>query len=289
MRIAVTTPTGNVGRYVVGALIRAGLRPTVLVRDPARLDAAVRDHVDAVVTDLADPAAVAAATDGADAVYWVHPSPTVDPAAEHARYTESLLNALRTNDIGRAVFQSSVGAELRKGAGEIDGLGATEEALDATGVPVLHLRCGFFFTNLLLQIDAVRGGTVPVVLPVDAPMPWVAPRDIAEVAALRLLAPRWEGSRVEAVHGPADLSWAQAAETVSEATGHEVRAERIPDDAMREMLGSVGMSAAMVDGIVGMSTGLRDDFTPEQPRTAATTTPTTLGAWAFETLRPLLA
>ncbi|ODU02644.1 MAG: NmrA family transcriptional regulator [Pseudonocardia sp. SCN 72-86] len=288
MRIAVTTPTGNVGRHVVGALIRAGLRPTVLVRDPARLDPAVRGHVDAVATDLADPGSVAAATEGVDAVYWVHPSPTVDPAAEYARYTESLLHALRTNGIGRVVFQSSIGAERRKGAGEIDGLGAAEDALDATGVAVVHLRCGFFFTNLLLQIDAVRGGTVPVLLPVDAPIPWVAPRDIAEVGALRLLGPRWEGSRVEAVHGPADLTWTQATAIVSEATGHEVRAERIPDEAMREMLGSVGMSAAMVDGIVGMSTGLRDDFTPEQPRTAATTTPTTLGAWAFENLRPAL-
>lgn len=288
MRIAVTTPTGNVGRFVVSALIRAGLRPTVLVRDPARLDDTLRGHVDAVATDLADPASVVTATDGADALYWAHPSPTIDPAAEHARYTESLLNALRTNGIGRVVFQSSAGAELRKGAGEIDGLGATEEALDATGVPVLHLRCGFFFTNLLLQIDALRAGTVPVLLPVDAPMPWVAPRDIAEVAALRLVGPRWDGRLVEAVHGPADLSWAQATAIVSGATGHDVRAERVPDDAMRDMLAGAGMSAAMVEGIVGMSTGLRDDFTPEQPRTPATTTPTTLGAWAFDNLRPLL-
>jgi hypothetical protein len=30
-------------------------------------------------------------------------------------------------------------------------------------------------------------------------------------------------------------------------------------------------------------------LTPEQPRTAVTTTPTTLGAWAHATLRPLLA
>ena len=41
MRIAVTTPTGNVGRHVVTGLIRAGVRPLVLVRDPARLDPAI--------------------------------------------------------------------------------------------------------------------------------------------------------------------------------------------------------------------------------------------------------
>ena len=38
MRIAVTTPTGNVGRHVVAMLVRAGVRPLVLARDPERLD-----------------------------------------------------------------------------------------------------------------------------------------------------------------------------------------------------------------------------------------------------------
>src|SRR3712207_8934011 len=48
------------------------------------------------------------------------------------------------------LFRSG-GAELRSGAGEIDGLAATEQALDATGASVLHLRCGMFFTNLLMD------------------------------------------------------------------------------------------------------------------------------------------
>ena len=60
-------------------------------------------------------------------------------------------------------------------AGEIDDLARTEERLDATGASVVHLRCGYFFSNLLLQIDAVRAGVVPIVLPADQPMPWVAP------------------------------------------------------------------------------------------------------------------
>ncbi|WP_310721230.1 hypothetical protein [Streptomyces lydicus] len=65
----------------------------------------------------------------------------------------------------------------RHGADEIDGRAHTETALDATGVDVTHLRCGYFFTNLLLQLDALRAGTLQVVLPLDAPMAWVAPRE----------------------------------------------------------------------------------------------------------------
>ena len=45
------------------------------------------------------------------------------------------------------------------------------------------------------------------------------------------------------------------------------------------------MTDGLVEAVIGMSTGLRDDFTPEQPRTIHTTTPTTLASWAYEHLR----
>lgn len=176
MRIAVTTPTGNVGRHVVTGLVRAGVRPRLLMRDPARLDPRLRDWVDTVAVDQGDGDALLAATDGVDALYWVDPpTDAPDPIAEYARLGQIAAHAVADNGISRVVFQSSVGAEKRHGAGEIDGLARTEEALDGTSADVLHLRCGYFFTNLLLQIDAVRAGTISVVLPVDQPLSWVAP------------------------------------------------------------------------------------------------------------------
>lgn len=282
MRIAVTTPTGNVGRHVVAMLVRAGLRPLALLRDPARLPEAVRGHVDTVRVDLGDADAVVAATRAVDALFWVNPPDTGDdPIADHALLGAHAARAVVENGIGRTVFQSSVGAELRHGAGEIDGLARTEELLDATGAPVLHLRCGYFSTNLLL---GPVSGVVPVVLPLDHPLPWVAPRDIAEVAVHRLLA-GWTGRRVQAVHGPADLSWEQATAVVARATGRPLRAERVADGEMRGMLRGAGLGERQVEAVMGMSTGLRDGFVPEQPRDATTTTPTTLAAWAHDELR----
>lgn len=290
MLIAVTAPTGNVGRELAPMLLRAGIRPRVLVRDPDRLDPGVRDHVESVVLDLDDPDAVVAATAGVDALYLVAPSPTAeDPVAAYAALGATAARAVVVNGIPRTVFQSSIGAERRHGVGEIDGLARIEEQLDATGAAVLHLRCGYFFTNLAMDLDTLRSGVVPVLLPVDQPIPWVAPRDIAEVAALWLLSPGWTGRHVQAVHGPADLSWAHACAVVAEATGVPLRAERIADEEMRSQLAGFGLGPARVESILGMSTGLRDGFVPEQPRTVASTTPTTLRAWAYEVLRPLLA
>lgn len=95
--------------------------------------------------------------------------------------------AIEVHGIGWTIFQSSVGAEKRHGAGEIDGLARTEEALDATTGAVVHLRCGFFYSNLLLQLTAIEAGLIEVASPIDQEVPWVDPRDIGDVAASRLL------------------------------------------------------------------------------------------------------
>jgi uncharacterized protein YbjT (DUF2867 family) len=290
VRIAVTTPTGNVGRHVVAMLVRAGVRPRVLLRDPARLATPVRDEVDAVPVDLYDAEAVAAATEGVDALFWVDPPAAgEDPLADYARATAAVVRAVTGNGIGRVVFQSSVGAEKRHGAGEIDGLARTETALDGLGVDVTHLRCGYFFTNLAHQLDALRAGTLQVTYPLDHSMPWVAPRDIAEAAVGRLLSPGWSGRCVQAVHGPADLTWREVADILTAATGRKIHVERIPDDTLRTRLRQAGMPDKWVEAMLGMATGLREDFVPEQRRTLRTTTPTTLAAWAYDHLRPQLA
>lgn len=289
MRIAVTTPMGHVGRHVTTMLIRAGVRPLLLARRPEKIPQMVRSHADVVQADSTNPEQVTAATQGVDALYWVDPSVmSADPLIDYAAATHAMVEAVTANRIGRVVFQSSVGAEKRHGVGEIDGLAATEVALDGLDVDVTHLRCGYFFTNLLLDIEALRQGRVQTVLPPDHAFSWVAPRDIAEVATLRLLNTAWSGHRIQAVHGPQDLSWQQVAEILSAQIGHPVRVEQISDETMREQYLTAGMPPGMADAVLGMCTGLRDDFEPEQPRSLATTTPTTLTSWIHDELLPEL-
>jgi NAD(P)H dehydrogenase (quinone) len=288
MTIAVTTPTGHVGSHVVRMLCQAGVRPRVLLRDPARLDAELAEHVEPVVGDLRDADYVAEATEGVDALFWVHPEDwsLPDPYADAERTGDGLAAAMRKNRIGRVVFQSSIGAELRHGAGFIDGLARIEERLDAArdDTALLHLRCGYFMTNLLMDLDGLRAGRLTTIRPLDEPMPWVDPRDIAAVATGRLLATDWTGRQVQAVHGPADLTWTDAAAALSTATGRTIEARQITADEQRAALRGAGLSEVVVEGIIGMSGG----FTPEQPRSVLTTTPSSLVGWAATHLRPAL-
>jgi uncharacterized protein YbjT (DUF2867 family) len=289
MKVVVTTPAGNVGSRVVRLLIQAGVRPTLLARHPSRIDPAVRGRADVVEADLTDAATVVRVTKNADALFWVSPStgePDADPVAWYAGLGGNAARAVTENQIGRTVFLSSIGAEMRNGAGEIDGLARTEQQLDATGANVLHLRCGYFFTNL--DLDSLREGVLRAPMALDYAQPWVDPRDIGDIAAARLLSTDWSGRQIQAVHGPEDLTLAQVAQIISQVTGHRVRAETISKEAWRTSLRSAGFGPRQVEGIAGMSAVTCDDFVPEDKRDIVTTTPTTLAAWAHAHLRPAL-
>lgn len=289
MSIVVTTPTGNVGSRVVRLLLQAGVRPRLLARDPSRLDAGTRQRADVRRGDLTDAAFVRDAISGARTVFWVDPTPHTaeNPIETSVQTASALVDAARSGDVARVVLLSSIGAEKRGGAGHIDALARIEEQLDATGADTLHLRCGYFFTNLLMDLDGLAGGVLTTAARPDAPLPWVDPRDIGDIVAVRLLNEEWKGHAVQAVHGPEDLSYTQIAETLTEVLGRPIRLVTVTDDEVRAALTSAGLPPSAVEGIVGMTAGTRD-LTAEQPRDLLTTTPTTLASWAYTHLRPLL-
>jgi uncharacterized protein YbjT (DUF2867 family) len=270
VEIAVTTPHGRVGEHVVRHLVRAGVRPRELSRRTS--------------VDLRDEAALTEALAGVEALYLVVPSDETapDPVAAYDETGAVVARAVAATGVPRVVLQSSLGAEKRHGAGEIDGLARVEEHLDRLvgthGLDVTHLRCGYFMSNLLIDQGWRESGVLETL--VDGPLAWVAPYDIATVATGLLLHRDWHGRRVQAVHGPEDLTFAEAASVLG------VRAERIADDTVRARLRDAGLGEAQVEAVVGMSTGLREGFVPEQPRDAVSTTETTLAQWALTALRP---
>ena len=292
MPLAITTPTGHIGSALVRRLLDAGRRDLhLLVRDASALDADVRDAVQTSEGALQDAAYVRAATEGADALFWLNPTDWTTPSLfdwYHA-LGASVAEAVEANRIGHVVHLSSEGAQDRDGHGPVSGLGRVEAALDATGAAVRHLRPTFFFENFEAQLGAIaQAGAVFFPAPPETTTGMIATRDIAARAADLLQVPSWSGRQAVPLHGPRDLSYADAAAVLADALGRPVAAQQIPGEAVAQQFRGMGATDDWANGLVTLYTRIGAPGYSSDPRTPDSTTPTELSVYVADTLRPML-
>jgi uncharacterized protein YbjT (DUF2867 family) len=229
----------------------------------------------------ADAAFLTRAFRGADAVHTMLPD---NPAApdfrdEQARLGEAIVAAIRASGVRRVVAQSSLGADVATGTGFIAAsLYPQEQRLRALdGVDVLLLRPTLFFESIVAAVDVVEaiGVNVDVVEP-DVPLPMIATRDIAEVAAAALRSRDWSGVQVRELLGPRDLTYTEATCILGAAIGRpDLRYVRLPDEDMAAALVQAGFSPDAAALHVEMGRALSaGTLVPREGRTARNTTPT---------------
>ncbi|AJK49822.1 NAD(P)H-binding protein [Burkholderia plantarii] len=159
MKYVVTGSAGNVSRPLATRLLENGHEVTVIGRDADNLSGLVRLGAVAAVGDLQDAAFLARTFEGADGVYLMLPPGWDQPDLKQfsVALAENFAAAIRAAGVKHAVFLSSYGAHRLHDAGAISGMGLAEVVLNGLeGVNVLHLRAGYFYTNLLLSIGLIR-------------------------------------------------------------------------------------------------------------------------------------
>ena len=257
MKIAVTTPTGHVGSAVADFLLDFGgdIRVKLLGRRPEKLTRLSQRGAEIVVGAQDDADFLVDATQDVDALLWVTPPGygSDDVRAFQNRLGKAAAIAIRTNQISRVVNLSSIGAQLASGVGPISGLHDVEQRLDEVTGDITHLRPGFFFENLLQQLDAIaRSNSFSLPLSGSKPFPMIATRDIAMVAAKRLADPKWSGRTIRELHGPADLSFDQVAEVLSDALGRKIVFVRCDPEEARQALLDNALSENVADLMLEM-------------------------------------
>lgn len=293
MRVAVTTPTGNIGRIVAERLVETeAVQPVLLARDPAKVAGLAARGAEVRVGSTDDVDFVVDAVRDVDSLFWLTPPTPVEEYADlQRRFGAAAAAAVRSRPDLRVVHLSSVGAQHAEGNGPVDGLHEIGGMLDGVATDITHLRPGYFMENFLHQAGAIASEN-SLFMPVDpdAELPMVATRDIGQVAADRLLDRSWSGRHHVGIHGPTDLSHAEAARILGEALGRTITLTPIPPEAAREAMISQGMPAGWVDEMLELYSGMAaGTLKPAEPRTAETTTPTTLAEWAREALAPAVA
>jgi uncharacterized protein YbjT (DUF2867 family) len=236
---------------------------------------------------------VTEATKGAEALFWLTPpDPTsTDLRGYQARLGQIAADAVRRNNISRVVNVSSIGADLGHGTGPVDGLHDVERALDAAAQNVTHLRCAFFMENFLFAAAGiVKDGSVYFPVRAETRSPMIATRDIAEVAAEYLQGGKDRGRHVVYVYGPADLTFGEAAATLTNVLGRPVKHVAVPPEQAIAAMVQAGLSPHVASLMVELDKSLDEGYLLSgSPAGPDRRTRTTFEQFAREVLRPAFA
>jgi uncharacterized protein YbjT (DUF2867 family) len=292
VRIAVTTPTGNIGSVVADRLLAGGAEVVLLVRDPKKVAPLVERGATAIPGGLNDAEYVKEATRGVDALFWLTPPDytAADFRGVQNRLGENAAAAVRANGIARVVNLSSVGAQLDSGTGPIRGLRDVEEKLDAVAENVTHLRPNMFMENTLGSVPTIAGQR-SIFLPVggSAAADVIATRDIGKAAAERLLDAGWSGRAVLELFGPAPVTFDEQARVLSEALGEAVAHVPVPPEAAVAALTGLGLSPSAAAGVVEIYQAVDSGhLRPVEPPTPEKRTSTTFEEFARTVLVPAI-
>ncbi|WP_262284186.1 SDR family oxidoreductase [Micromonospora sp. MA102] len=246
--IVVTGATGNVGRPLVRALAGAGEPVTAVSRRVAAAD--LPPGVRAVRADLADPAGLKTAFDGAEALFLLFTGGQLTGGADPG----AILDTARQAGVRRVVLLSSQGVATKRHPPE------QEEAVRASGLEWTVLRPAGFHSNALAWAPGVRSGRIVHAPFGDVALPSVDPADIAEVAAIALRDSRHAGGTYE-LTGPAAVSPRERAAALAAALGEPVRfVEQTPQEARQQLL------AFMPEPVVTATLGILGTPAPAEQR-----------------------
>lgn len=288
--ITVTTPNGRVGSHVLRLLLERGETVRVMSHRPEKLAQSVHESCEVIAGSLDDAETLRRGFDGADSVFWCIPQSSEgnrweDAHEYHLRFATAAATALR-GSVTRVVAVSA-GRHGFEDNGIIAAFSAVEDTIDASGVSVRHLRSAFFMENLLGSLPTLaEQRAIFLNSPGDLPLPMVCIPDLGVKAVQYLTDRSWQGQGFVAVHGPAHVSFNEAAAVLSEVLETPLRYVQVPDKVLIENLKRVGLPDGFARAYTNLLTGAALKAYDIEPRTPETTTSTTLTVWATSTLLP---
>ena len=292
--IVITTPTGQIGRQVLGNLLDSGEQLRVIARDPSQLPAEVHEDLDIVEGSHGDAAVVDKAFAGADAVFWLTPADprALSVEAAFAGFTRPAAEAFKRHGVGRVVGVSMLGrgTPWAGRAGFVTGSLAMDDLIAASAVAYRALTNPYFMEDTVRQAESIKNqGVFFWPIAGDRKLPAVATRDIAAAASRLLLDARWSGVEEVPLLGPEDLSVDDMAEIMSQVLGKDVRFQQITFEAYKDRFVRLGMSDAMAQGFTDMAWAKNEGLDNGVQRTPENSTPTSFRQCCEEVLKPTVA
>ncbi|WP_134324127.1 NmrA family NAD(P)-binding protein [Cumulibacter soli] len=233
--IFLTGATGATGRATAAALTARGIPFRPMSRHPSTEDFAVR-------ADLDDAASVRTALDGVRAAYLVTPS-TQNAEDQQKRFIDLAAEA----GVRHLVLLSQLGSVIDSPVRFLRYHAAVEQHAFASGLAITALRPNLFMQGMLAVSNIVRSARILPAPIGNARVSLIDVQDIGDIAAAALTSDTPLG--IQTLTGPESLTHLELAESLSEASGTEVRFEDIPPHKFGEMLTGI-LPAWQVEGLL---------------------------------------
>ncbi|MCB9947875.1 MAG: NmrA family NAD(P)-binding protein [Rhodospirillaceae bacterium] len=253
--------TGQVGSAVARALIDRGEPITVVTRHADHAAGLTAAGAAVAVVDIRDVASLRDVFRTGSRAFLLNPpaDPSGDTDAEERANVAAIIAALEGSGLQKLVAASTYGARAGERCGDLTVLHRFEEMLRAQPIPAAINRGAYYMSNWAGMLGpALASGTLPSFFPADLALPMVAPADLGEAAADRLLSPI-DDIALKHVEGPGRYSPKDVADAISTAFDRPVEVEVIPREDWRATFLRFGfsqagaasyacMTAAVVDG-----------------------------------------
>jgi uncharacterized protein YbjT (DUF2867 family) len=250
MEYLITGATGNVGSLVVNNLVRRGIRPRILVRDPRKATERFGKTVDIFVGDLADAATLKDALKGTNVFLLITSGPDL------ARQDDALAKAARSAHVGHLVKLSSFDArEQNIGTGVWHANG--ERAIRATGIDYTFVQPSGFMSNALYWANSIKSAGVVRTATGDGKIPFIHPQDIADVTTEVLVSGKHRGTSLP-ITGPESLTYAEMAAKLAIVIGKPIRFEAISEAEARRQQQAWGADPDLLEARLSIFRAIRE-------------------------------
>ncbi|KAI9287884.1 hypothetical protein BC943DRAFT_358379 [Umbelopsis sp. AD052] len=248
--------TGQVGSHVAQYLLERGQPVKIIVRNIDKAQQLSQLGAIVHVGSIDNPEDIESGFKNADTVYLMDPPAYHEPNVEEItrRRLTILKDAIVQNSVKKVVVLTSGGVHNRHlDIGNLKYAQIWEDGFKELTVPVTSLRPAWFMENWIPSIMmAKENGQFPSMLRyLDRPIPQIAAKDIAKVAA-DIMESSWSGFQVVELEGPQKYSVLDVTKALSKYIKTSVHPNVIERDQLPSMLISINTHPNSIDGWVAM-------------------------------------
>ena len=266
--------TGHIGSAVANALLKRREQVTIVGRNREKMRPLQSRGAEIAIADVNDIEALKSVYRCGDRLFLLNPpaDPATDVTQVERKSVASMLRALDGSGIRKIVAESTFGAQPGEQIGDLGVLFELEQGLQRCGIPSTIIRGAYYMSNWDSALESAKNeGVIQTFFPVDLALPMVAPKDIGEFAAQRMLAPIGQTGLVH-VEGPERYSSAHVAAAFAAVLNRDVKAATIPEDEWPATLKSLGYSDPAATSFMNMTRIARKGDFPAAAETVHGTT-----------------